>query len=306
MTNDTHTIVVVYQFGKVASTSVVNAINTAAGYKAVQSHLLGADLLKLLIPYICDPNTSDYAAQVELDQLEEAIRTTRLLNAVRNGTGPRKRFVLVTLVREPLAWFRSALVQDLPRYMELLRGISRHWNLPDPENSDEALVSSLRRAIFWLAEVAERTEDLAHVHWAEPTFAKAVEDIVPPDLRQEFLSLFFVMVRPLGWFEAHYRNATGIGLGEFQPYRLGMWKRPPDWAHAYLIRYEDLAKGFLVLRDDLGLPGDIDLPHDNVSAQKPHAVAASAAFKSPEGARLRAALCTTGYARYFGYGVATV
>jgi hypothetical protein len=301
MTNDTHTIVIVYQFGKVASTSVVNAINSAAGYHAVQSHVLGADLLTTLIPYICDPNTSDYAAQVELDQLDEAIRTTRLLNAVRNGTGPNRRFVLVTLVREPLAWFRSALVQDLARYIDLLRGISRHADLADPESWDAALTETLRMALLWLAEVGERTNDLARVHWAEPTFAKALEDVVPENLRREFMSLFFVMVRPLGWFDAHYVKATGIGLGEFQPHRLGMWTRPKDWVQAYLIRYEDLQKGFLVLRDELGLPGDVNLPRDNVSAEKPHALAAAAAFAAPEGTRLREVLWESAYARYFGY-----
>jgi FkbM family methyltransferase len=301
MTQDTHTIVIVYQFGKVASTSLVNAIDRVAGYQAVHSHVLGVDLLEELVAYACNRHTSEYAAKVVIDQLDEAIQTTRLLDAVRNGTGPRKRIVLVTMVREPLAWFRSAFVQDLPRYMELLQGIGRHIGLQDPKEMDEALTDALRTGLIWLADVAERVQDLANVQWSDSSFREAVESVVPADLRQEFLSLFFVMVRPLGWFQDHYTKATGIGLEEFEPHRLGMWKRPPDWVHAYLIRYEDLEKGFLVLRDELGLPGEVTLPRDNVSQKKPHAEAAAAAFKTAEGERLRRALCNTPYARRFGY-----
>ncbi|MGI1662652.1 hypothetical protein ACRDNQ_10465 [Palleronia sp. KMU-117] len=298
---DIHTIVVVYQFGKVASTSVVNAINSAPGFHAIQSHLLGADCLMRVVPYICDPNTSDYAAQVEFDQLSAAFTTTRMLNQVRDGTGPRKRFVLVTLVREPLSWFRSAILQDLPRYMVLFRGIGRTLELGDPEAEADALSACLLVALRWLSEVAERIEDLANIQWGDHRLKAAVDDVVPKDLHHEFLSLFFVMIRPLRWFDTHYTSATGITLTEFQPYRRGMWKRDPDWVNAYLIRYEDLQEGYLALRDDLGLPAEAVLPQDNVSATKPHSQPAAQAFSSGEADRLRRTLGRCDYARFFGY-----
>lgn len=298
---DIHTIVVVYQFGKVASTSVVNAINSAPGFHAIQSHLLGADCLAKVVPYICDPNTSDYAAQVEYDQLSDAFKTTRMLNQMRDGTGPRKRLVLVTLVREPLSWFRSAILQDLPRYMVLFRGIARHLGLGDPETDAEALSACLRAALRWLSEVSEDVDDIAHVQWNDNPLRSAVERVVPGDLHHEFLSLFFVMVRPLRWFDTHYTSATGIVLSEFQPYRRGMWKRDPDWVHAYLIRYEDLRDGYLTLRDDLGLPAEAVLPRDNVSATKPNSELFARAFASSDAEGLRRTLAGCDYARFFGY-----
>lgn len=299
--HDIHTVVVVYQFGKVASTSVVNAINSAPGFHAIQSHILGADSLTKVVPYICDPNTSEYSAQVEFDQLAEAFKTTRMLNLMRAGKGPRKRLVLVTLVREPLSWFRSAILQDLPRYMVLFRGISRSLGLGDPEAEPNALSASFLVAIRWLSQVVERIDDIAWVQWNDGRLRSAIDVVVPEELHHEFLSLFFVMLRPLRWFETHYTPATGISLGEFKPYRRGMWKRDPDWVNAYLIRYEDLNEAYLALRDDLGLPREAVLPRDNVSSSKPYSDLAAQAFASVESDRLRRTLGRCEYANLFGY-----
>ena len=51
---------VVYQMGKVASTSIVDTLGSFDHIEAVQSHFLGDKALVAVIPSITDPDISDY------------------------------------------------------------------------------------------------------------------------------------------------------------------------------------------------------------------------------------------------------
>ena len=53
-------LVIVYQFGKVASTSLVNALNKCPRIEAHQSHFLGESALQRIIPIAVGRGTSAY------------------------------------------------------------------------------------------------------------------------------------------------------------------------------------------------------------------------------------------------------
>ena len=96
---------IVYQYGKVGSTSVVNALDQLPETEAFQSHFLGEAAFSEPFNRLQDPAVSDYVFEHSAGQLIENLRIYR--HYLRRGTSDN-RLTIISLAREPFDWFRSS------------------------------------------------------------------------------------------------------------------------------------------------------------------------------------------------------
>ena len=300
MTERDRTLTIVYQFGKVASTSLVNTLSADPTLDVHQSHFLGEHALQRIVPIAVDKSTNVYFHEHLRGQLLSNVELTYRMNQVLAGEGAAKLKV-ISLSREPLDWLRSGILQDIVGYRPDLMDFAKKAGC---KSGDEegllqfGLIEALRRIGEFIdtkggiVPVVDEFHDVGGKAMLAPVGHGA--DLI---VRR----LFFLALRPLTWFEEHFRPCFGIGLDDFE--QVGdIWIARQPRADFAILRYEDLTNGFGQAMSALGIKNPGSLLTDNVSASKPFAGDVNAAFSSEAAAQLRDRLITSGYARSFGYG----
>ena len=104
---------VVYQMGKVGSTSIVASLNSA-GVSAYQSHFLDTASFHQAIDKFDLPNSiSEQAANHLSIQLQRNLVLRNKVKQYQTNTPPREdKLGIITLVRDPLNWYFSNLAQN--------------------------------------------------------------------------------------------------------------------------------------------------------------------------------------------------
>lgn len=298
--HDSPVVVIVFQFGKVASTSVVAWLNEAQGVEAFQCHNLGPIACRKMLERALDPAVSDYFFDHNVGQLGQIIRAGRRLTRIEKGLDPGRAIVL-SMAREPLDWFRSAVVQDIVGYLELLSQIS------DAETGDPEL-GPRKKVRAGLAGMLARVVDAIEGTGGIEPFVERIQSADLADFsRRDFWAMpggpqfFFTFTRPLVWFEEHYPDATGKHLTDFTRDGL-VWRTGKGNGRYYLIRYEDMPEATREVARDAGIDPPEKMPDRNVSAEKPFAADVAEVFAGEEAARLGELARATSYARFFGYG----
>ena len=110
---------IVYQYGKVASTSLVETLNSMRHVRAHQCHFFGVEAFQATIARLCNPHTNDYFFKHSLGQLTENVRAYREYHRTDRADG--ERFVVVTVAREPFDWFQSAVLQEIEGHLSNFR-----------------------------------------------------------------------------------------------------------------------------------------------------------------------------------------
>ena len=121
--------VIVYQMGKVGSTSIVASLNDA-GVPSYQSHFLDTpsfhDAVDLFDKKSC---VGEEFSHHITGQLHENLLLRNKLTQYQNGTSPKGATLgIITLVREPLAWYFSNLSQNFYQIEDHLRNWLVHEN----------------------------------------------------------------------------------------------------------------------------------------------------------------------------------
>ncbi len=303
MTERDRTLTIVYQFGKVASTSLVNTLGTDPALEVHQSHFLGEDALKRIIPIAVDKSTNAYFHEHLRGQLMANVDLTYRMNRVLAGEGAAKLKVL-SLSREPLDWLRSGILQDIVGYRPDVMEFARKTN-SDDLGDDKLLQAGLTKV---LERIGDIIDDKGGIGPALDEFhevgGKAM--LAPEGHGADLIvrRLFFLALRPLTWFEEHFRPCFGIGLDDFEQDG-SIWITRQPRADFAILRYEDLADGFGQAMSALGLKEPGALLQDNVSASKPFAGEVNGAFASEAASDLRARFQASDYASFFGYGDAS-
>ncbi len=297
------TLTIVYQFGKVASTSLVNTLKADRGLEVHQSHFLGEHALQRIIPIAVDKSTNAYFHEHLRGQLLSNVELTYRMNRVLAGEGAAKLKV-ISLSREPVDWLRSGILQDIVGYRPDLMEFARKIGCA---SDDESVV--LRHG---LTEVLRRIGDIVDDKGGVGPTVAEFHDVggkamlAPTGHGADLIvrRLFFLALRPLTWFDEHFRPCFGFGLEDFD--RDGViWIARRSRADFAILRYEDIAVQFGAAMSLLGLVAPGALLKDNVSKTKAFAGDVSAAFQSEAAAGLRARLVGSEYSRFFGYGDAT-
>lgn len=296
---ETHsdTFVVVYQFGKVASTSLVATLNAIDGIEAVQSHFLGRNALVQMVPMMIDHQTDQYFFHHQLGQFQRNVTITRRINEIKAGKSD-SRLVILSLAREPMEWFRSSLTQDISGYQSTLTGLAQHMGA-ESEDPDRLITLGTEIFIEIAAKILEAGGgvDLTMARTRQGAFDPAGHAFVPklPGIRE----IYTMMLRPLNWFSDHFQVATGLSLADFGKSG-GFWHAQAENADHLIIRYEDIATLLTPAMASLGFTVG-PVMQKNVSAEKPHAAAIKAAFAEDRRGKLAAIFAQSAYSRFFGY-----
>ena len=299
MTDHETTLIIVYQFGKVASTSLVNTLRADRTLDVHQSHFLGEEALKRIIPIAIDKSTNTYFHEHLRGQLLSNVELTYRMNRVLAGQGGAKLKIL-SLSREPVDWLRSGILQDIAGYREDVMTFARSAGCDSDDDSD-VLRFGLEEALRWITRIIDGKGGIANtLREFHDLGGKAMLASEGPGLEMIVRRFFFLALRPVTWFEEHFQPCFGLGLSDFDA-RDGIWLARQPRADFALLRYEDIATSLPSAIEGLGLAPMSALKRDNISQTKPFAGDVSVAFASAAADELRHRLLASDYARHFGY-----
>ena len=233
MTRNKDTLAIVYQFGKVASTTLVNTLNKCEGVEAHQSHFLGNHALQRVIPNLTSIETNDYFRGHLAGQLAKNIELTHRVNQTLAGCRGQ-RLLMLTPVRDPLDWFRSCIQQDIDGYKNDLEQFAlEHKYKPSIENGLDVTLQNILKIVEHYGS-AQNTIDQLNIGSPSMRLAECKH------LKNLFLRrMLLLSLRPLTWFDDHFSKFLQISLKEFQKSQ-NFWIYENGRSNFVIIRYEDL------------------------------------------------------------------
>lgn len=288
---------VVYQFGKVASTSIVSTLNHLPDIEAVQCHFMGERALADILPTITGPDVTQYFFQHQLGQFIDNLRITRRVNIIRSGGS--SRLLLVSLTRDPLEWFRSSLVQDMEGYLPILTPFAKNNGI-DAQDEAETVQAALELLFTHAAHLLQANGGVDACLDRMNRQGPAIFDKTLFQGNVQTQRIFRMSLRPFDWFEKHFQVALGIGLDQMTNTELGL--EYSDARGDYVIlRYEDAETTLKTYLNKIGAPSYDALKRENESSAKLHADAVSGAIRGPAGRKLAPLFKNTRYSQTFGY-----
>ncbi|RLS78385.1 MAG: hypothetical protein DWI03_04415 [Planctomycetota bacterium] len=299
----TQRLFVVYQMGKVASVSIAETLAAIAGAEVQHCHYLAKNTIEASLTKALNPDFSQETYWHTSRQMLSNLDLHRRIRQIESGMETGVELCLITLAREPLAWARSNLVQNLFEHEAIFRRICTGQGIRIDERGD------------WLGWAITRTVDNIGRLCAEGGTIVQVARQSPAQIRDcldcshdEALvmkRMAGIFRRPHEWFAEEFQQFTGLSLDcldEIAPQvRFGRM----GTGSAYAIRFEDLPVSFDMVMDHLGL-GHVRLTRfANVSSEKPGAEAMRKAFAETPYRNAIEAASVTGYTRRFGYDYAS-
>jgi len=299
MTRREDALVIVYQFGKVASTSLVNTLNTCPGIDAHQSHFLGSDALQRIVPIAVDKSTNDYFHEHLAGQFLSNLRLTHKMNKALAGQ-MSNRLRVISLTREPLDWLRSGIVQDIEGYRGEIVEFARDAGI-EAESERVLLREGLARILRRVADIIAAKGGIeAVLSEFLASGGTHILDDLPKAKPRIVRRIFFLAIRPLVWFDEHFSTCFGVALEEFEEDQWA-WRASIENADFMILRYEDLASNLEPAMRKIGIELKGSLKRDNVSRTKPYAEDVLAAFQTKAAEDLHEHLKQSEYARQFRY-----
>jgi len=290
--------VIVYQFGKVASTSIVATLDSLEGMTSVQSHFLGEAALSAIIPTITGADVSPYFFKHQLGQFVENVRITRQMNLIRAGKSG-ERLLVISLARNPLDWIRSSIVQDIQGYLPVLQSLLNNQGIV-AANDSEIVSKGLAHIITTTVKILNREGGVdAYLDPAKKQGAAVFDGssfAENPDCQR----LFYMFLRPFDWFERHFEKALSVHPRQMKNVD-GVLELSDQTTDYIIIRYEDLNQALPAYLKRNGMPTFTELKRENTSGAKPFAKECAAAFKTPEAQSLDKIFRESHYAATFGY-----
>lgn len=290
--------VIVYQFGKVASTAIVATLNQAAGVEAVQSHFLGREALIEELDAMLRPGTAEFFLEDRLGQFQQNLRYTRRMAKILSGDSSG-RLVVLSLSRHPLSWLRSAITQDMEAYLPTIRELAGPTGTVAGDTG-RAIRAGLSEMFDRFVRTIDETGGIETViaqrpasRWESPIYARYIDS---PGLRD----LFLLMLRPFQWFERRFCPSLNLDLTAFARGE-GYWHLCSENATYLILRYEDIAEVLETACEFAGIVDAGPLLLRNVSDDKEFAADIRAGFQEADLADLARLLARSRYSRFFGY-----
>lgn len=288
---------IVYQYGKVGSTSVTETLNQVKGFEAHQTHFMGEEPLREIFDRLLDPNTQPYFFEHASGQLAENLSVYRYyLRREIDGTP----LTILGLTREPFDWFRSAIAQDAIEHLNLLTEMLQRIGEPvgsESENMSRGLRLLFRRLVEAVAVFGDLDQMCAGARY--PVLRAGLEHVDAEDFRV-FMYFLNIFLRPHVWFDKHFTSVLGVSIRQMSALREDGLFSSLAWGKVFLLKYETLASGFDAVLDELGLQTPLPLLRRNVGNSKPFANEIAQAFASEEGRALKR-LCHSSDTRFLGY-----
>jgi hypothetical protein len=295
----TKRLFVVYQMGKVASAAIAETLAAIDGAEVAHCHYLSRHTLEESLANALKLDLSDetywHTSRQLLANLDVHRRLRRIEAELETGVEP----CVITLAREPLAWTRSALVQNLPAHEPVLRRLCAVHGVPIDDQGGW-LQWAIARTV---AGVGRLCETAGTVVQAVNRSREQIQDRLECSSEEAtcIQRMTGIFRRPHEWFVKEFLPFTGLSLGCLEEVAPRVWFGRMGVGSVYVIRYEDLPVSFDTVMDAIGLSHVRLDRFANVSDDKPGAEAARKAFaETPFRAVLEAASATS-YTRFFGY-----
>lgn len=288
---------IVYQYGKVGSTAVVDTLNTLPDAEACQVHFFDPKSFQNTFNRLLSPTLSDYMFHHASGQLVQNITAyRRFLRAGENA----ETTTIFTMCRDPFDWFRSSITQDIAEYLPSFRytldalGIPYHLD-------DEAVLHGLLTLFKRILQALELSGGVDNLTTATRQGLWKTMDFADNRDFQLFLFLLGRFLIPHNWFATHLHPALDTNFAEMEMMSTGLFRTRKDWGNIYMMRYEELASAFGQALGDLGYKEIPVLKATNVSDSKRLNMAVREAFSSDSAVMLK----KRGHSeasRFLGYG----
>ena len=277
--------VIVYQYGKVASTSLVTTFNKMRGVQAYQCHFFGSKQFQSTVNRLCDPDTNDYFFDHSLGQLNENLKAYRAYHRLNSPENERR--IVLTVAREPFDWFRSSLVQEIDGHMHALR-VSLGDRRTEPMTQAEIVTQGLALLMERLTLALDAVEGNADA--LDTAKRRELERALHFDSAQDFKGFLFLLskfLRPHWWFRTQFTPEFGVDIHDMVNEGQGLRSQRTVRGNVYLARYEQLESAFARLLDLESLPAK-RLKWVNEGHKKPLSEEVSAAFQTEPALALKA------------------
>lgn len=289
---------IVYQFGKVASTSIAATLDDLDEITAVQCHFLGEAALSAVIPTITGAQVSSYFFKHQLGQFIENVRITRRMNRIRAGKG-NERLLVISIARNPLDWIRSSIVQDIEGYLPVLKSLLKKQNIGATDDQD-IVVQGLAHLITSTTFILNREGGVDACLKRMQKNPEAVFENSAFATDMDSRRIFYMMLRPFDWFEKHFQKALNVHPDQMNKVD-GAYELSDSTTNYIIVRYEDIDHVLPAYLKANDMPTFTELTRENTSGIKPFATECVDAFNTPESQLLDTLFRDTHYAATFGY-----
>lgn len=234
--------VIVYQYGKVASTSLVATLNKFRHVTAYQCHFFGEAAFRSTVTRLCDPSTNDYFFNHSLGQLANNLKAYRLYHA--QSASANARSAVLTVAREPFDWFRSSLIQEMDGHISGLA-----LSVSDRQSETGNRERIVREGLALLIERIHSALDSVDGDIDALTLPKRreLDQVLPFVNAQDFEAFLFLLSRfltPHWWFRTQFQKEFDIKIGEMEDLGEGLRVSQAARGAVYLARYEELETAF--------------------------------------------------------------
>ena len=234
--------VIVYQYGKVASTSLVDTFNRMRDVTAFQCHFFGEEAFRATVTRLCSPHINEYFFKHSLGQLVENLKAYRVYQ--QSGPSSNDRCIVLTVAREPFDWFRSSVTQEIEGHLPALKLSLRDREVAlssDRDNLIEGLHLLIERIHLALDTVGGDIDALV------PDRRRLLDQIMPFTDTEDFEAFLFLLSRflqPHVWFRTQFSQELGISVHDMLPVAPGLFRAAGERCNVYLARYEELQSAF--------------------------------------------------------------
>lgn len=287
---------IVYQYGKVGSTAVVNTLEKMQSVEAFQVHFFGPEAFRSILNRLTDPDLSDYFFEHSSGQLMHNLRVYRhFLRAEKND----EAVTILSMFREPFDWFRSCITQEIEEHLGTFR-LSLDKQGIDYESDEEAIVKGCEHLFSRILRAIEVSGGIDSLKVPVRHQLDKSMDFTDKQDFDQFLFLLSRFLTPHVWFKAQFLKTLDTPLEDLRPLSDNLYRAEKDWGNIYLMRYENLKTAFDQTLRDLGYENPPALVYSNVSAHKPFHEAVNRAFRLPVARELDDA-SKSEFRTFFGY-----
>lgn len=240
--------IIVYQMGKVASTSICETLSEE-NLNAQQSHFLGKKNLSQTLFNLLNPNISDFSAFHTLGQFVKNIELTRTINWYKqNKEKDGKKLKIISLSRDPIDWTRANLVQNFPEYSV---GFEKWCEITKKNNTLPSLDECVRSVYESVFDIIGTTkEEFGTDRFFDSIRSMELEKNPETNI---ILHHIYMLSRPLNWYDNFVKPILGIDVfkKKFNS-QLHYNVYTKDYCDFLLIRYEDLDKIWSIVAEFAG------------------------------------------------------
>ncbi|HIK31694.1 MAG TPA: hypothetical protein IGS17_01615 [Oscillatoriales cyanobacterium M59_W2019_021] len=260
-------LIVVYQFGKVASSSIVATLNTIENIECYQSHFLGNEFFLEILNQATQPTQSHYFVEHQIGQLVSNIRLLRKINCFRQNLNDEGKLAFISIAREPIQWFRSSISQDIKGYLPYFHQALTSQSITVDSDRD-AIEKALPIIFGQIHKAIQLGDSIEKLNFSKIKKSKKEIGIFDDLEMNKFLKFLVMFQRPHTWFQQHFETFMGFSLSEMTKLENHLYAKKCGWCESYVFRYEDISDAVPTIFEFLGLNRNIELKRENLTKTK--------------------------------------